>query len=364
MSDSLVFTGLGLVLALVLALPFVFRQVEHNLEAFLFVMGLAAALISGALGLELGLKALKEPVAISLAVLVAGLLFKVFKHYIHGAVDRLLRVVSVPTFVFGLVVILGLFSSVITAIIAALVLVEVVGALNLRRDVEVRLVIIACFAIGLGAALTPVGEPLATITVSKLGADFWYIARLLGPHIVFGVVALAAFAALYLRPTRMLPDPEQVRGPLAREALRGATLQAPRGEESYQEVVVRALKVYLFVMALVLLGEGFKPAIDRFVIGLSSPVLYWLNTVSAVLDNATLAAAEISPKMHVAQLRSVLMGLLVAGGMLIPGNIPNIISAGKLRLRSREWANLGLPLGFALLVFYFVVMMLLELVGA
>ncbi len=218
------------------------------------------------------------------------------------------------------------------------------------------MVIIACFAIGLGAALTPVGEPLATIAVGKLGQDFWYLARLLGAYVVAGVVALGVFAALYLKPTRMLPDPEQARSAAAQEALRGASLQAPRGEESYREVIVRALKVYLFVMALVLLGEGFKPAIDRFVIGLPSPLLYWLNMVSAVLDNATLTTAEISVKMSALQVKGILMGLLIAGGMLIPGNIPNIISAGKLRIRSREWATLGLPLGLGLMALYFVVL--------
>ncbi len=29
--------------------------------------------------------------------------------------------------------------------------------------------------------------------------------------------------------------------------------------------------------------------------------------------------------------------------MLIPGNIPNIISAGKLGITSKEWARLGVP---------------------
>jgi len=44
--------------------------------------------------------------------------------------------------------------------------------------------------------------------------------------------------------------------------------------------------------------------------------------VSAILDNATLTAAEISPQMHLDQVRAVLMSLLISGGMLIPGNIP------------------------------------------
>ena len=47
--------------------------------------------------------------------------------------------------------------------------------------------------------------------------------------------------------------------------------------------------------------------------------------VSAILDNATLAAAEIGPALTESQIKSALMGLLISGGMLIPGNIPNII---------------------------------------
>ena len=62
--------------------------------------------------------------------------------------------------------------------------------------------------------------------------------------------------------------------------------------------------------------------------------------------------------MTITQIQSVLMGLLIAGGMLIPGNIPNIICAGKLGIKSREWAVFGVPLGLALMVAYFVVLCL------
>ncbi len=85
-------------------------------------------------------------------------------------------------------------------------------------------------------------------------------------------------------------------------------------------------------------------------------VLYWINTISAVLDNATLTAAEITPKMDILQIRAMLMGLLISGGMLIPGNIPNIIAAGKLKIGSGDWAKLGVPVGFFVLVVYFVVL--------
>ena len=68
--------GLLIILALVLLLPFSIKWVEHNLEAFLFVMGIAAVLVSGLFSGSLVIHALKDPIMISLAVLVAGLLFK------------------------------------------------------------------------------------------------------------------------------------------------------------------------------------------------------------------------------------------------------------------------------------------------
>ena len=70
---------------------------------------------------------------------------------------------------------------------------------------------------------------------------------------------------------------------------------------------------------------------------------------SAILDNATLAAAEIGPSLSEAQIKSALLGLLISGDMLIPGNIPNIIAAHALQIKSTEWAKLGAPLGLVII---------------
>lgn len=353
MGDSVMIGGLIVILLLVLTLPFFFKQVEHNLEAFLFIMGVCASFIAGIMNRELLMKALKEPIMISGAVLVAGILFKVLKSKIEVGIHGILNRVPFKVFVFTIVVLLGLVSSVITAIIASLVLVEIISLMKLDRKTEVTLDVIACLSIGLGASLTPIGEPLATIAVSKLGQDFWYLARTIGPYVIPGVVSLGLLAAFALKPQTatagavmgggQAASPDEVRIP------------APEEEESYKDVIIRALKVYLFVMALVFLGDGFKPLIDRFVLGLPSAALYWINMLSAVLDNATLAAAELSPAMSDVQVKAVLMGLLVSGGMLIPGNIPNIVSAGKLKIGSSEWAKVGVPLALVYLAIYFVI---------
>ena len=50
--------GLFIILIFVLFLPFSVKKVEHNLEIFLFIMGVAAALVSGMMNLHLIGKAL------------------------------------------------------------------------------------------------------------------------------------------------------------------------------------------------------------------------------------------------------------------------------------------------------------------
>jgi predicted cation transporter len=106
------------------------------------------------------------------------------------------------------------------------------------------------------------------------------------------------------------------------------------------------------------LGKGFKPIIDAYISKIPYQGLYWLNMISAILDNATLAAAEIGPSMGLLQIKSALLGLLIAGGMLIPGNIPNIICAGKLKIKSSEWAKFGVPLGLAVMAVCFFLLIL------
>jgi predicted cation transporter len=42
--------------------------------------------------------------------------------------------------------------------------------------------------------------------------------------------------------------------------------------------------------------------------------------------------------------------------MLIPGNIPNIVAAGRLKINMKEWAVTGVPIGLAIMIIYFAVM--------
>ncbi|MFS0863933.1 DUF1646 family protein [Fredinandcohnia sp. 179-A 10B2 NHS] len=330
--------GLVVILVLVLFLPFTVRMVENNLEIFLFIMGLAAAIVGGVLNEDLFVKAASDPIKITIAVLLAGLLFKWFQSPLQRSIIGLSRRIPFRLFIGLVVIFLGVVSSVITAIIAALVLVLIVSSLHLQRTHAIRFVVLACFSIGLGAALTPIGEPLSTIAISKLNEDFFFLMGLIGPQIIASFLIFGLLAALLVEPPK-----------LKKEIIKGKS-----NKEAYEEIFVRALKVYFFVMGLTLLGTGFEPMINKYFIGLDPLLLYWINMISAVLDNATLAAAEISPAMDHFTIQSILLGLLISGGMLIPGNIPNIIAAGKLQITSKEWAKVGLPLGLSIMAIYFL----------
>ncbi len=331
--------GLSFIFVVVLVGPFLNKKIEANLEAFLFAMGVASATLSNAWNAEVIHEGFVAPINITLAVLIAGVLFHYLRKYLDHMMRRVLITVPLSVIVFSGIVILGLLSSVISAIIAALLLVELITVLPLHRHAEVNLTIIACFAIGLGAALTPLGEPLSTIVVSKLGgepyhAGFYYLFKLLAAYVFPAVVALGVVGIFFVR--QIVEDTE-------------VSLAAEEEEEKLGEVFVRAGKVYIFVMALIFLGAGFKPLIDTYLLKLPSQILFWVNMVSAILDNATLAAAEIGPSLSVAQIKSALLGLLISGGMLIPGNIPNIIAAHALHITSTEWAKLGVPLGLIIM---------------
>ncbi|MDD2806280.1 MAG: DUF1646 family protein [Elusimicrobiales bacterium] len=335
--------SLALITALVLLLPFSVKRVEEELEVFLLLMGCAAMTVSGLWSWHIVKESLLEPLKISLAVLIAGYLFRSGRGRIEGFIERLEGRIGVKHSLFVLIVALAFLSSLLTAIIAALVLCEILYHLRLDRPSRVRTAVYACYAIGLGAALTPLGEPLSTIVTSRLqgpphNAGFFWLAELLWLWVTPAILAVAALAA-YWRP-------------LGRADAAGQGGDLP--PETHKELFLRASKVYVFVAALVYLGEGLSPVAEKLIPALKGWQLYWLGLTSAALDNATLAAAGIVPSMSRQQILSFTLSLLVSGGVLIPGNIPNIISAAKLGIKSREWAGAALPVGAALLLVYFL----------
>lgn len=311
------------------------------MEAFLFVLGILAVSITGLWSWELVSHALKEPIAISLAVLITGLLFRQFRKaitkFIEVVEDKIGLKPTIALFVF----VLSLLSSVITAIIAALILCEIAATLRLSKRDTIHVIVMGCFAIGMGAVLTPLGEPLSTIVTSKLAeephnAGFFYLFNLLWEFILPGVLLFSLLAA-------RTKDPQNI------------TKQSV-DHESKKDILVRAAKVFLFVMALVFFGQGLTPLAEISILKLPEWALYWANSISAILDNATLAAAEIVPSMTNKQIEFLLMALIISGGFLIPGNIPNIICASKFKIKSKEWAKDALPIGIAVMLVYFVIL--------
>ncbi|MCM3570697.1 DUF1646 family protein [Neobacillus mesonae] len=357
--------GLSIILLLVLLLPFT-KFVERNLEVFLFIMGISAVLVSQVFSWPLVKEALVHPISITLAVLFAGLLFRWFQSPIEKGIVWISNVMPYRLFIALFVIILGLLSSIITAIIAAIILVAVVSVLRLDRKSEIKLIVLACFAIGLGAVLTPIGEPLSTIVVSKLNEDFFYLFKLVGMSVVPAVIIFGIVAAFVVKPRNKFDTSKaEIAAGMELEESSAEIQEADTNKEvhsekeSYGEIVIRSLKIYLFVMALTFLGAGFEPFIEAYLLDLSPLVMYWINMVSAILDNATLAAAEISPAMNDETIKDILMGLLISGGMLIPGNIPNIIAAGKLKITSGEYARFAFPIGLAAMVIYFAIILVI-----
>jgi predicted cation transporter len=348
--------ALGTILVLVLVLPFASRKIEENLEPFFFGMGLTGVIVNVAAGIFNGdiLRALAKtaassplvisgvPIGITQVVFIAGLAFLYYHEAIYRGIASLVRRLGLPVFAFTITFLLGSIASLISVIVTAVILAEIVAGLPLPREGKIKFAVYSAFSVGLGAALTPVGEPLSTIAISKLGADFFYLLRILGVEVFLGIAIASSVNALAMRKyASRLKD----------------SFEFPTSySETFRGVIERTVRVYVFVAALELLGGSLTPITVWYLSKMSPHALYWFNTISAVVDNATLTAAEIYKGLTVLQIKSALISLLISGGMLIPGNVPNIVMAGRLKIRMAEWARLGVPFGALLLILFYMIL--------
>ena len=345
--------GLCLVILAVLILPFAVKKVEENLEIFFLIMGVCAVTISGLWSPELVIEALKAPVVIGnvpigifQVVMVFGLLIHFFNRAFCRGVLLVASKLGWRLFTFLMILVCGILSSLVSIIVTAVLLSEIIAALPLDKKERIKFAVVACFAMGLGAVLTPVGEPLSTILVSKLSgppyyAGFFFALQVFGVYVIPGVVSIALFGVFYIGKNINL----------------AGIKHSVEYSETLKTVILRAVRVYFFVAALILLGEGMKPIIVWYVVHVPPAALYWINMISAVLDNATLTAMEIGPSMLLSQITAIIMGLLIAGGMLIPGNIPNIVAAARLKISMKEWAIIGVPMGLVIMAVYFLILL-------
>jgi predicted cation transporter len=327
-----------IILAALLAGPLIFAPLEHNLEPYCFALGIIAVTVGGQWEGPLLRKAALAPMPITLTVIAGGLLFRAFRPVLDNCFDAMRRQLPRPLLAGSIVLIIGLLSSAITAVIGALMLVEAIALMGLGPAERTRVVVLGCFAIGLGSALTPVGGPVATLATSAMGLNFAGLFRLLAPWIFPGVAAVSLLTAYYTR------------GPYDLVAA------STRVRERPGQAIMQGLRIFIFIAGLILIGEACAPLASDYLRKLPDGALFWANIISAALDNATLVAIEFH-QINRQRAQAALLSLLVAGGMLIPGNVPNIVCANKLSMRSSEWARIGLPLGLTLLGIYFALLL-------
>ena len=335
---------LGIVALHLLVMPLISRWVESHLELFLLAIGAVAVTVSGGWSGELVHKTLASPVYVSFIVIVVSIIFNNYSRYIFRILFVFFRALQ-PRYSFALLVfLLGMASSLISVTVAALVLAEVLQVVHLEHDTTVKITVFACYAIGLGAVLTPLAEPMGLVISNALSgppyhADFFFLMRHFIGWITPAVCVLAVAA-----------------GYAARHA--GTTLQMHIREdkESYTSILRRTLHIYMFVAALTLISTGLRPLAQSTITHLSGKVLFLANVVSVIIDNATLAAIEIMPTISPQNLTYMVLGLAACGSMLVQGNLPNIVAAEKLGIKSREWASIAVPTGLALMGVYFVLL--------
>jgi predicted cation transporter len=365
-SDSII-PQIGMLVAL-LTIPIVSKRVEHNIEYFFLAAGIIAVSAVGMWSLHLLEEALLHPVVIgsipigiTQVVLAAGLVFYYAKNRIYGFASRL----SNPYILASIVFVLGIASSIISAIVASVILAELLALSRLARGHKVKVSILAAYAIGIGAALLPLGEPLSTIAIAKLkgepyNASFTFLLDNLWDIVIPLVALFSILAYISVKGIRIIKVGKYKESNAIINNNNSDADTAKEYESSVKVVVMRAVKIYAFIFGLTLLGEFFKPLAEP-VADLGVYVLYFFGLISAAADNATLTAALVSPSMSLDEIRAFITSLVISGGMLIPGNVPNIVFASIIGIRFKEWARIGVPIGMPVFLAVAILMLALGL---
>lgn len=338
---------LGLIVINLLAWPLTSRWVESHLEFFLLGVGAAAVTVSGGWSVDFIYKTLQYPVNVAFIVLVVSVIFNNYSRYIFRILFIFFKRLE-PRYSFALLIFaLGVASSLVSVTVAALVLAEVLQVVHLEHKQTVSITVFACYAIALGAVLTPLAEPMGLVINNALSgppyhADFFFLMRHFAGWILPALVALAIAA-----------------GYTARHAGAGMQMHIREDKETYNVVLRRTWHIYMFVAALHLISTGLRPLAQSTMTHLGGKFLFFANAVSVIIDNATLAAIEIVPTISSTDLTYMVIGLAAFGSMLVQGNLPNIVAAEKLGIKSREWAVVAVPTGLVLLVSYFIALCIL-----
>ena len=332
---------LAIVVLHLLVWPLASKWVENQLELFLLAVGAVAVTIIGGWNKNFVYETLNSPVNVAFIVLVVSVIFNYYSRYIFRVLFILFRYLE-PRYSFAILVfLLGITSSIFSVTVAALVLAEVLQVVNLEREQTVKVTVYACYAIGLGAILLPLAEPLGLVIYNELAAgphqaDFFFVLRHFFGWIMPGILLMSLAA-----------------GYTVRHANTQVQLHIREDKEDYKSMLRRTWHIYLFVAALSLISTGLRPFAQSTIAHLSGKILFWANSVSVIIDNATLAAIEVTPSVTTDNLMYMVIGLAAFGSMLVQGNLPNIVAAEKLNIKSREWARVAVPAGLVLMCGYF-----------
>lgn len=338
---------LGIIVINLLVWPLTSRWVESHLEIFLLSVGATAVTVSGGWSVDFLYETLKYPVNVAFIVLVVSVIFNNYSRYIFRVLFTFFKALE-PRYSFALLIfVLGISSSLVSVTVSALVLAEVLKVVNLEHRQTVFITVFACYAIGLGAVLTPLAEPMGLVMKQALSeppynADFFFALRHFAGWILPGVAVLAIAA-----------------GYTARHAGTGLQMYIREDKETYSSVLRRTWHIYMFVAALHLISTGLRPLAQSTIAHLGGKILFFANAVSVIIDNATLAAIEIVPTISPTDLTYMVIGLAAFGSMLVQGNLPNIVAAEKLGIKSREWARVAVPTGLLLMGGYFIALCIL-----
>lgn len=325
----------SLTILAVLLGPILVKPIERNVEFFFLLVGVLTACVTGQFNRALVWSALSEPLSFTVAVLVFGAAFLLLRDYLDQLLRRLIQILHPRIICFCLAIILGLLAAFITPVVAALVFVEAISLLRCNRHAEIATTVFACFAIGFGAGLTPLGMPGIAVVLKSLHADFWYLTHLLGPFVVSGII-LAAAPILFLQ---FAP---------------GKPLVTTEAKDSWRTVLlIRPGKVYVFIAGLV-------GTLGRAQAG-GECVCSSRSRGTAILDEYHFRSGQQFDSggdgdNSLPEYESAARGvprLVNRRGNAGSGNIPNIVAASRLGITSREWAAHGLSTGMLLLILCF-----------
>ena len=300
--------------------------------------------LAGAWRWDIASRAAALPLGITLTVIVADVIFG----RARGLMDRALGWVQAraarPLVCCGAVFVIALLSAILTAIVAALMLAEVVELMRLGSRARVRVTVAGCFAIGLGSSLTPLGGPLSTLAASGLRtgsagcSQCWRrtCSRVCWPA-RSSRGSLPPLMATRAPPRRCRPSYPFANQPFAPSSAGSRFTFSSRDWCWSARLLLRWRRITC------------RCFVSRRSTGRTRFQRRWTTRRWSRWKSTRWTRRGRAP--------AAILALLLAGGMLIPGNIPNIVAAAALRIGAGDWARIGIPMGLALLGIYFALLL-------